>query len=899
MNRSRILSVILSAAAALVPGLYAYGTPSVASNGIGAEKTCGSGQGRAPAIAVDSRNQPHVVADIQGQGRAYFHDSINGNWQSSSFEVAASQFYNVKIEINNDDQAWISGVLWAGTHKGAGLLVRNSMASAPTAVLSYYHDNFGGWYPISDVSLNPRWQNKAVMNWTRGQYETMNFTGGSIRPSGDVTPQSLAGGEGHELFVSKGDDFRHPDGSVKPVVSVCTTMDFFTSVNPSPVRWLEPSAYPGVYSDHCYPNVVSDNKELDTTYLVVGTEAEAPRGIYMNISRAGGLLRGSNNLFSIDPDGRSGMSRYEINMYPANNGGVWVAYTKFGSVYVRYVSPTGDLGQATRIGAGTRADVCVDKNGDLHLAYSNNGIKYRKVQVIGDNGAPRVITPIGVQQHSRRPVFRWVADDATDLQLSYGLKGGTLTPVDVTSLTSWSPSGELDPGSYVWHVTGTVNNEAASSDPIEFSIAPPTPDLGAVDGSISNFPVTLPWSMDDRLGVDRFQIWIGKGLSDAGTVVYDSQVNGQLSEYAYGGDGPGQYYWTVRAIADDSDRSTAGEWAPYGVFSSGVTEAPQLLTCPTHLSTTGELSVAWSSAASSDWYHYEVFEQSGVRVFNEDWHSETQSQTRVMLPVGNYNVKARGYGAAGLSDFSLPKHVQVDRDMIPYHSTTNSIRPTLTWSGAPEEKWFQLWLGYWNESSQRYVTWYNSWPLDRTVNGDGSFSWELPFNLKAGSWAWSVRSFLGTRGGVNEFSPWSPLQGEGGFSIGLPKAPEIVSPASLRDHDKAAFGTSQTFVWKTVPTAEWYRFRLFRWDFFAGEWVRAISSWEWPSQGDAVDGEISLTIGNSGTLIQGPAVFNHGEYYLWDVAAGSQATPNPASNPMPKGSTSVNRTMVIEASDPR
>ena len=67
MIKASLFSAVLTVATFLLPGLYAYGTPTVSS--IGGEQVCGSGQGRAPAIAVDSKNQPHVVADVQGQGR--------------------------------------------------------------------------------------------------------------------------------------------------------------------------------------------------------------------------------------------------------------------------------------------------------------------------------------------------------------------------------------------------------------------------------------------------------------------------------------------------------------------------------------------------------------------------------------------------------------------------------------------------------------------------------------------------------------------------------------------------------------------------------------------------------------------------------------------------------------
>ena len=395
-----VMRQLLMFALVMCVGLNAYALPVIKS--IGSEETCGTGAGRYPCVAVDTEYNPHVCADISSQPIVYFHDYINGAWRSDSknFGVGA-QYYNTKMEINDQNQAWISGVMWYP--KGAGLVVRNNVNTDPTIVAVDYN-NTSSWLPIADVSLNPRWTNEAVWNLTRGYWEKVTPTGQgglALVESGDVGP--IGGGEGHEMWVSKGDDFPHPAGD-KAIMSFCTTMDFQNTLRGDNgmglVQWVNQYAYNAVWSDHCYPNIVSDNDPGDdglgllTAYMIEDFASIAPPyGIYMNIWRPtdaqgnGYMQFSSSALLCIDANGSSGAGRYEPQLYPANKGGAWVSYVKGGYVWLCYVpkttTSTADL-VYYQICPGTTPDVCVDGDGNLHIAYNNGGIKYRKIEVTGD-----------------------------------------------------------------------------------------------------------------------------------------------------------------------------------------------------------------------------------------------------------------------------------------------------------------------------------------------------------------------------------------------------------------------------------------------------------------------------------------------------------------------------------
>ena len=89
----------------------AYAIPAISS--IGAEKTVGS-TGRLADIDVDSNNRPHIACDVWGSGYVYFYDKVDDSdtWLTAYYNSGGSQFFNPHIEINKDDQAWISGVMW-------------------------------------------------------------------------------------------------------------------------------------------------------------------------------------------------------------------------------------------------------------------------------------------------------------------------------------------------------------------------------------------------------------------------------------------------------------------------------------------------------------------------------------------------------------------------------------------------------------------------------------------------------------------------------------------------------------------------------------------------------------------------------------------------------------------
>ncbi|MBU0679247.1 MAG: VCBS repeat-containing protein [Verrucomicrobia bacterium] len=389
--------VVLAVLSILASGLQVLAQPHIVS--VGPEEYLGA-NGRLPHIATDSKDQPHVVVDIGGSTVNYFYDKIGGSWQTSSYNSGgqSAQAYNPHIEINEFDQAWISVVKWYS--HGMGMMLRENMATSP--VFRKYSATTGGagGLPVSNLSIDPTINNQSVVYGGNGGYwEKVGWNGSAFYSLGTGNMGTGSGGEKNYFWISKAGDFNHPGGKVQAVWHACTDWSYQNSVRAEAGKgrqvWANFGTYPYMGDDGAYPIVVSDNVEPQTAYIANDFGKFGGPGIVMNIwkgdntSGDGHFVFSASGLLIIDASGTSGLRRFEPQLYPANNGGVWVCYQAGSLMRVRYIPS--DVTSAAQIGegatfTGVMGALCVDKAGDLHVVYNNAGIKYRKLEVSGDKG---------------------------------------------------------------------------------------------------------------------------------------------------------------------------------------------------------------------------------------------------------------------------------------------------------------------------------------------------------------------------------------------------------------------------------------------------------------------------------------------------------------------------------
>lgn len=397
MNKTMPKLIIALALATTTTTSLLAGIPKITK--IGAEENVGS-VGRLVDIATDSQSQPHIIADVGGSNRSYFYDKIGSRWLTPYYFDSggqSGQSYNPHIEINKRNQAWYSVVKWYS--QGMGLMFRNNMATSPTKVIKYTSTTGGaGGLPVSNLGIDPDSYNRCVAyGGNGGWYDKVVWNGSSFASEGIGSLGVLKGGEKNYFYISRAGNFAHRGGLNQPVWHGCTDGSYNNSVRKQagkgPVNWVDWGhyiAYTG--NDGCYPMVVGDSVEPQTAYFFTDYKQYGGPGVMMNVWKGSGtggdghFVFNGSNLLNVDPNGTSGLRRYEPQMCPDNNGGVWVCYTAGSNIRIRYIpsdiKSAADMGPITQF-SGARGTICMDKDGNLHVAYIKGGVKYRKLTVSG------------------------------------------------------------------------------------------------------------------------------------------------------------------------------------------------------------------------------------------------------------------------------------------------------------------------------------------------------------------------------------------------------------------------------------------------------------------------------------------------------------------------------------
>ena len=274
-------TVVTAVILACVLAIPAFAAPQIQS--LGAEEAMPGYSGRLPSIAVDTKDQPHIAADSAGSGWMYFYDKINGAWRFDSYNSGGAQFYYPQLEINNFDQAWVSGIKWYP--QGMGLVLRGNMSTSPTFLR--YTGTTAGYVglPIGSVSLDPEINNEAIV-WAGngGYYERVLWNGSSFVSGGTGSLGTGPGGEKNSFFVSKAGQIMHPNGVEQAVWHSASDWSYNNSVRAyagkGAVSWAE-----SAMDDGAYPRIVSDNVEPQTAYLFADY-GDYSSGLYMNIWKA-------------------------------------------------------------------------------------------------------------------------------------------------------------------------------------------------------------------------------------------------------------------------------------------------------------------------------------------------------------------------------------------------------------------------------------------------------------------------------------------------------------------------------------------------------------------------------------------------------------------------------------
>lgn len=357
---------------------------------IGAEEKCGDFKGSRPSIAVDSKNLPHIIIDQGTSKELYIFHKIDRTWSQSLFAKGdpkgtykASRLYMPHIEIDKRDRAWISckfGCKEWGTMMGQGLWLIDNVTTNPN---QKWFKNVNVHKGNANISLNKYDATSGIMLGSNGLWQEIEddsslSTKGQIKlgPSGEKVRFLIAGisqayGIWHAVMCgySKSDSFYgYKNGSKQ-----------------ANVAWADHLRYPEMGSDMIHPGIGVDNVKPDMCYMSV---IYTP-GVLINIWDGTKMLFPKNSLAVVSKKGTMGTDRFGPQWAPALGGGAYLTWIQDNSVMMVYIGQDGSInnlqeGNSRAICAGSNASICTDVNGDIHLAYVNGGMRYRKIEMLRD-----------------------------------------------------------------------------------------------------------------------------------------------------------------------------------------------------------------------------------------------------------------------------------------------------------------------------------------------------------------------------------------------------------------------------------------------------------------------------------------------------------------------------------
>ena len=369
---------------------------------IGPEESLGPG--RLPTIATDSSRQPHIVAD--GGSMIYLYDKIGGQWRSLAKNEAtmtgSGQYYNPHIEIDANDRAWVTGVLFGNNSFGLGLICRTGISTNPSNFNAMNRVRLAPVWDVGNVAFDPARPNEVVVSssdgrWRKYTYDATQPSRSRALDSGQMNAGQ--GGEKNSFWISRAGSVPHANGQNHSVWHGATG-----GWSPSPsayqnsirqaaglprVVWAAYSTYPTQGDDGTYVRVVSDNKDPQTAYITAdfstGGKYANTAGVAMNIWDGGKMRFPSTSVLVIDAAGSSGLRRFAPQTAPAKDGGVFITWQRGGRVKMRYVPPDAlsinDCGPEWDITAGGRPAICVDSVGNVHMSYvRDNTLRYRLLE---------------------------------------------------------------------------------------------------------------------------------------------------------------------------------------------------------------------------------------------------------------------------------------------------------------------------------------------------------------------------------------------------------------------------------------------------------------------------------------------------------------------------------------
>lgn len=782
----RVFPAILVLASA---GPAAAQMPSIAS--ISPEETVSSSYMEHPAIAADSKGQPHAVADF-GVGNNFmkFH-RVNNRWSGGIFATGqrgsrydASRLYIGQIEVDARDRAWISckfGVKEYGTQHGQGVWLFLNVARNPAPAEKFYR--FVSVYKgMGLVSTDAKYPDQGVVLGTFGNWEKLDDSGNRLARG------SLNAGLGGEKvrfrIASSKPRFGSQAGAADGVWH--TAMNGFSAMSSAyqnslryaakqgPVTWAAYGPYPQQGDDYCHPGLGVDLVNPKIAYIgsVFG------RRLGINIWNGSQMLFPPTSLKILDHEAAF-EGRHSIQFAPALTGGTFVFWSSGNRIKMAFLAQDGTVTMLPIVTAGRSPAACTDGSGNIHLLYANNGIKYRKIQL----SILRAIRPQGRFTAHRRPRFKWTDTQTSLYTLELSRDGNVVDTIPVPTNT-WQPPENLPVGAYQWRVREGGRNAVNQpwSESLAFVIPPAAPVPVSPHIRFPNAPFNprLTWRCDDP-AVNAYRIELFRGPVSLGKRVVPRDPEKEFSRWSAKLPA-GEYAWRLRGLRQRPSHTVASAWSRTMEFQIAIPG-------PTHVLAPDDRQVfepgwqsitcAWDQAEAADAYKFKI-------LFNDTlldrWTHLRQTEQVIAkaFEPGYYSFLVQPKNGYGAGPWTPIRTFIVSRQMWPGHDETLFYRPVqFEWTPSPNATRYQVHLDVYDPATARYLPVLTQWVRQPAF---GTPVWKPNFTLTKNAYRWRVTDFTGNKRGYSSSAF---------FQVRLPGRPNLLSP-----HGNGYGPRNLPFVWE-------------------------------------------------------------------------------------------------------
>jgi len=355
---------------------------------IGEEEVCGTFMGARPSVAVDSLGQPHIVSDTGdptlGAELRIYH-KLAGQWHEEVLATASdpavasepSSIAEPHLEIDPLDRAWVSAHYFrSNVYEACGIgvfLVEDAAANPELAWFGKYNIGSVGW-SNGNLACDPYHPDEAVVMTYDGEWGKADTTG-SVFEQG----QMYIGNSGEKVrfLIAPRDGqtgvWHGITGGWEPSPSAYqnSARDL---AGQAIVVWAEYGAYPIQGDDMRHPGLGLDGVDPEVAYISAVYEP----GLVINVFDGEQMVWPNTALPVVDAS-PSYIHRFGPQWAPAHGGGAFLAWSSAGRIKLLYVGPDGSMGDEVDVCDGTNASLVTDDRGDIHLAYVDGGMRYRKI----------------------------------------------------------------------------------------------------------------------------------------------------------------------------------------------------------------------------------------------------------------------------------------------------------------------------------------------------------------------------------------------------------------------------------------------------------------------------------------------------------------------------------------